>query len=90
MKAIIIVELPDDIDLTKCRANINIEKIKDCGYDYAPYTFRLYCPLKPLPQELDILNLPGDPNNWSFVHYETLGYEEGWNDCLKEITGETE
>ena len=83
MKAIIIVELPDDADLTKYRANINIEEVRDCGYDYAPYTFRLYCPLKPLPQHREMF--VGDRDRREVM----LGkaYYKGWNACIDEMEG---
>ncbi len=64
MKAILVVDVPNDADLTKLIANINIEKVRDCGYDYEPYTFRLYCPLRPLPQK-------DKYNDDNFVVFET-------------------
>lgn len=48
-----------------------------------------WCPLRVLPEKIDHLSqLPDDIKKWSFVSYETFGYEEGWNACLDEITGE--
>ena len=38
-----------------------------------------WCPLRPLPQKKEI-EFP-----WLYAEYEN-----GWNDCLDEITGETE
>ena len=46
------------------------------------------CPLKPLPQKKDIkhaIYLTKDKNKPT-----AIGYEAGWNDCLKEILGEEE
>ena len=71
MKAIAIVELPDDADLTKLRANVNIEKIRECGYDYEPYTFRLHCHLRLLPEKT--IDASDD-----YFH----GYCNGRNDCI--------
>lgn len=40
-----------------------------------------WCPLKPLPRKLTEADI-----SWG----EQRGYRGGWNNCLAEITGETE
>ena len=82
MKAIAIVELPDDADLTKLIAHVNIGKVRDCGYDYEPYTFRLYCPLRPLPNREKV-------NDGSSAEFKMLDevWTSGFNACLDEMEG---
>lgn len=43
------------------------------------------CPLRPLPQEKEILEY----DEWTDDDWDK-GYVGGWNACLREITGETE
>ncbi len=38
-----------------------------------------WCPLKPLPEKDDFVNVPHD-------EYYT-GYHDGWDNCIDEITG---
>ena len=61
----------------------NIEYFPYCGAneDYAGDMDE--CPLKPLPQKRLYSDELADEKGNDM-------YMEGWNDCLKEITGETE
>lgn len=58
-----------------------------CPFRESPWSFCLgeyekekHCPLKPLPQK---------KQHGEEIDYE-YGYIDGWNDCLGEITGETQ
>ena len=80
MKAIAIVDMPDDVfdiyeELT-IRGNINFDG-----------EHLLVMTLKPLPERdenvVPIYGLHG-------IAYQSTEYARGWNDCLDEITGETD
>jgi len=79
MKAILVIDIPNEVDISKLSANVEINKIKDCGYDYEPYTFQLYCSLRPMPKKI-----PFDEA------FKMEDYSRGYNACIDEITGETE
>lgn len=46
-----------------------------------------WCPLKPLPKK--ILTLVRMQNG-NIVNVQETSFANGWNDCLEEITGETQ
>lgn len=81
MKAILVINMPEDCgkcrlaDFGKCRGSKS--------YIHMPIKGRpKECPLRPLPQKK--WHEEGKENEceeW---------YRNGWNDCLEEITGETE
>ena len=44
------------------------------------YRIPSYCPLKPMPEKVTENVMKGMPNeDWQML------YDEGWNDCIKEI-----
>ena len=104
MKAVLVIDMPEHcyecplVNYKHCNANYFVRRNHggNISYNFSNEYIheqgrQTWCPLRPLPQELDNISaLPEDPNNWSFVHYESLGYEEGWNACLEKIMGETE
>ena len=74
MKAILVIDMPDGT------------KIEEYRVTYVVYNLQgrkgvqgVGIPLKPLPEKEMILNYP---------EYRENDYAQGWNDCLKEITGE--
>ena len=78
MKAILVIDVPDGIDLDRYRANglvrqviFDLEEVKRM-YS-TPIAFN-FCSLKPMPEKK---NTDFHPN---------IVYANGWNDCLKEIT----
>ena len=80
MKAVLVIDLPDDIDISKVRigGDGNIYYIRDGEKASIVGNIRN---IKPLPQEKDV----GYPND----DY-TVGFGDGWDACLSGITGETE
>lgn len=106
MKGILVIDMPKDCLHCRLRTVIHVSdhfyqmcRLQDAGYLAEPYFkeqdlvdgFKYkYCPLRPLPQKNKY-----DVEKYATVDYEndvTLGHylNKGWNDCLKEITGETE
>lgn len=87
MKAILVIDMPTkcgDCPLHVDGLDDECEEIMMCNATHresnygAPPT---WCPLKPLPETKDV----GYPNN----DYD-VGFGDGWDACIKEITGETE
>lgn len=90
MKAILVIDMPmmcceckffrfannDDWGSSETICTINGKHCEN-GYDYKPRV----CPLRPLPRKLTEADI-----SWG----EQRGYRGGWNNCLAEITGETE
>lgn len=76
MKAILVVDIPDGIFIDDCKIEYRvIENVFNmCVADGIKR-------LKPMPETKDV----GYPND----DYD-VGFGDGWDDCLKEITGETE
>lgn len=83
MKAVLVIDVPDNILLDFSKANI---EIKESAYlvnkdeNKWKYTKPIKIegiPLRPLPHKLQ-------------ADWYTDGYKEGFNACLEEITGETE
>lgn len=84
MKAILIVDMPSDC--TECqfcgRGGRNLEKYVCClTREHSEEPHLVGCPLRPLPRKLTEADI-----GWG----EQRGYRGGWNNCLAEITGETE
>ena len=86
MKAVLVIDLPKDCwdcHLVDEWGNCNAIKITSnkFGMDVNPYNNEKpsWCPLKPLPSKKYEHPYP----------HETNEYAYGWNDCLKEITGES-
>lgn len=80
MKAILVIEMPDDVDIDKVRigGDGNIYFMRDGEKASIVGNIRN---IKPMPQRIE----QGYPTD----DY-TIGKADGWNACLKEITGETE
>ena len=78
MKAILVIEMPNDIDISKVRigGDGNIYFMRDGEKASIVGNIRN---IKPLPQKVEM-----DINEY----YE--GMSDGWNACLDKITGETE
>ena len=83
MKAILVVDMPKNCgdcpcaceEFDFCQAD---EKNRDCDW----YKIPSWCPLRPLPRhKITEFNSASDYN---------FGYNDGWNECLDEILGETE
>ena len=49
-----------------------------------------WCPLRPLPQKKNTSKLQGFGNSQIVWTDRIIHQNEGWNDCLDEIVGETE
>lgn len=85
MKAILVI----DVNMTQDNKHICEDDkqhcplwnkdVKFCMYDFNNNTKG--CPLKPMPEAKDV----GYPNE----DYD-VGFGDGWDACLKEITGEEE
>lgn len=89
MKAILVIDMPDDCpvcpmahwnkldEFTGCEA-VSGKKYAINDKEYAESSCRpSWCPLRPFPHKLQ-------------ADWYTDGYKEGFNACLDEITGETE
>lgn len=76
MKAILVIDVPNDIDISKVRigGDGNIYYIRDGERASIVGNIRN---IKPLPEPKDI----GYPND----DYD-VGFADGWDACLKEIT----
>ena len=105
MKAVLVVDMPTScedchlrlaLDRYRC-INTKENRLRWCGDEdgfYTSDTKPSWCPLRPLPQkadkgmEVDISG--GDDYESGYIHGWHRGVDKGWNDCLEEITGETE
>ena len=83
MKAIMIVNLPDKINVDKmCKTPVSLT------FEHKSYKTILYADgyLKPLPQKKEIT----DAMIWNSKYESRAGYYGGYNDCIDEILGEEE
>lgn len=83
MKAILVIDIEDCVDITKYGANIYLTEKQDyypCRRFVEEY---LDVSLKPMPKYDDYR---ADTSFDQMKIYHT-GYADGWNDCLKEIGG---
>lgn len=78
MKAILVIELDDDVNLEEVEIRYAIQDM----YGMPVKAEVDGCPLKPLPQKQE--------HREGLCSDYILGFEDGWNDCLEEITGETQ
>lgn len=77
MKAILVIDIEEDVDIKTLRANYEVYgdlPIRPCYQ--SNYQFREGVELKPMPQKM----------SWG----HTSEYIDGYNACLEDITGETE
>lgn len=87
MKAVLVIDMSDGVSLDEWYAvKVIVDRLKATKEELMqgiPFdeskTFK-FVPLRPLPQKA-YAEFP-DPYKY--------GYADGWNDCLKAITGETE
>lgn len=82
MKAILVIDVPKDCEHCDCSFDDT-----DYGLFCSPLKRNIFvrnerpswCPLRPLPSKKYEHPYPHENNEYAY----------GWNDCLKEITGET-
>ena len=87
-KAILIIDLPMMCSECPMFTWASRDNCKDgfCTHSHKLVKFDLRpldCPLKPMPQKKEV-------DYSKVMNYADGFYSEGWNDCLWEITGETE
>lgn len=75
MKAILVIDVPDGIDLSLVKGSLTVVS-KDVRKLFMAETYQ-DLEVRPLPHKLQ-------------ADWYTDGYKEGFNACLEEITGETE
>lgn len=87
MKAVLVIDMPDDVSLDEWYAFMTVDRLKVTEEELMqgiPYdeskTFK-FVPLRPLPS-FKAVDLNDTRDVVMFCH--------GWNTCLAEITGETE
>lgn len=80
MKAILVIDMPKECnDCPLLNYEYGCVRIGPVGSYYGERNPE--CPLRPLPRKLTEADI-----SWG----EQRGYRGGWNNCLAEITGETE
>lgn len=90
MKAVIVIDMPDGVSLDEWYAvKVVVDRLKATeeeliyGIPYVESKLFRFVPLRPLPEKKG--------KHRELHEYDTdIHYEIGWNDCLDEITGETE
>ena len=88
MKAILVIDVPMLYD---GRHLCNECPIWNNEHYFCQYDFNMKakgCPLKPLPSDYPPYAKIRNQNLYTEEEFDA--YEKGWNDCLEEITGETE
>lgn len=88
MKAVLVIDMPDDVSLDEWYAvKVIVDRLKATeeeliyGIPFVESKLFRFVPLRPLPEIKYI-----SPNNT----HDDLMFQMGWNDCLDEIVGETE
>lgn len=77
MKAVLVIDLPDDINVDDVGISYIVQQ-----WSGLPVKAQVeHIPLKPLPKKAEIVK---GVNGFQEI------YNDGWNACLEEITGETE
>ena len=85
MKAILVINVDDCIDLSKYGANIYFSEKRDCYPCRRFVQEYLNVPLKPMPSKKAPVF---DPNSASYdeEHEKRIMYEiSGWNACVEEL-----
>ena len=88
MKAILVVDMPSDCnhcqfaDFSNGQWECNQHKGGRIAESMKISSTPSWCPLKPMPQKQE--------TDWARGVATNEAYIDGWNDCLDEITGETE
>lgn len=80
MKAVLVIELDDDVNLEEVEIRYAIQDM----YGMPVKAEVDGCPLKPLPKEEDIYEVGMDEEDTKAKQQ----WNKGWNACLKEITDE--
>ena len=81
MKVALVFDIPDDIEIEKTKAQYITIAGKKTN-NYMVQTMKIDCQLRPLPDKL----IPEMVLGNAFAR----GCCQGWNDCINEITGETD
>jgi len=78
MKAILVMEIPNDLDISKVRigGDGNIYFMRDGEKASIVGNIRN---IKPMPQKMNLVDA-----------FKMEEFARGWNDCLEQILGETE
>ena len=91
MKAILVIDMP-----THCKdCALNYDNQNCLGIEvFTKVSIEddrpSWCPLKPMPQKKVGDDLYERYGRWTLSDEKELSYRVGFNDCLAEITGETE
>ena len=91
MKAVLVIDMP-----TSCYACQLRVSGENCAYDYCSAknmdleedAFPSWCPLKELPKKTNIYPEFENIGDIDARLAYFCGNEDGWNDCIDEITGE--
>ena len=84
MKAILVIDMPQDCLYCPCYRPAYHEYLEDCKVALRPLTTEErdsrpnWCPLKPLPNKID--------QGYPCEKYDE-GYSDGWDACINEILG---
>ncbi len=91
MKALLVIDMPDDIDLNKWyavtvvvdRMIVTDEELMQ-GIPLNETKTFMFMPLRPLPKTKE--RIDGEEfREWECEDHYKNGYANGWNDCLEEI-----
>ena len=89
MKAILVIEMPKTCLGCDVVGSVNCEgKKRTVGEIMKNDGRHKSCPLKPMPNDYPPYAKIRNQNLYTEEEFDA--YEKGWNDCLEEITGETE
>ena len=85
MKALIVIDMPDDAKLDEWFAKIQLDRLRVpisemYGVIFDEMKVLNFVPLRPMPEKMRT-----DSND-----IEEDSYFQGWNECLDAIVGETE
>lgn len=79
-KSVLVIDTPKYCAVCVLRSGVHHPFCRVNNRDITDLSIRPdWCPLKPLPEKDDFVNVPHD-------EYYT-GYHDGWDNCIDEITG---
>ena len=86
MKAILVIDMPNSCEECPCCYGFTCSPLdREMGTWMIKHGKLIDCPLKPMPEKETRNVMEGTPcEEWQSM------YDEGWNDCIDEILGETE
>lgn len=91
MKAVLVIDMPTWCGDCPCEdGEIGECNIAHVSCDYLKHERPSWCPLKSLPQRKSGDDLYERYGSWTPSDEKEVYYRVGFNDCLDEITGETE